>query len=61
MKNNYARVYRCSGCVFRYQCSMNPLRRRDFGNSASAHFVFFPDLLTEVSLPVLFPELYFYA
>lgn len=26
----------------------------------SSHFIFFPELVTETSEPVLFPELYFY-
>jgi hypothetical protein len=50
----------CESCMFRYDCWMSPLRRNHFNDPSSAHIVLFPELLTEASLPALFPELFFY-
>lgn len=62
MRKDYVYGHQCPTCMFRYDCNLSPFKRNYNNNSdpASAHIVFFPELLTEVSLPELFPELFFY-
>ncbi|MPL69342.1 hypothetical protein SDC9_15081 [bioreactor metagenome] len=59
MKKNYFYVHPCPNCIFRYDCYRSPLNRNS--NNSGVNFVFFPELLTEISFAVLFPELSFYV
>jgi hypothetical protein len=46
--------------MFKYDCCSSPYYENNPSSSLSPQFVFFPELLTEASSPVLFPELSFY-
>lgn len=57
--------YKSSKGVYKSSSNItaSSFKRKTFYNKRqgySSHFIFFPELLTEVSPQVLFPELYFY-
>jgi len=50
MRRKYEYVHPCTNCRFKHGCCVRQVN----------HFILFPELLTEVSPQVLFPELYFH-